>query len=376
MMKQKNINRSGVRKEPEGFFLHLFHFIRLLRKNGISVPFSSILDIFKGLSFIDISDPYQFYFLLQSTIIHDVEYMEKFYVLFTNYFLKRSSLSLPVHVMSKKTGKLYPQKTLKKEKDGVLRDSYHGYTNKPIAKEKKLSILPDTSWERYENIFELLHSLQRLHGRRYRYPLKGKDIALNRILRKNLQFGGELILLSFKKKKIKKRRLILFIDVSGSMEEEHIVINLYIAHLIKRLESKTEIFLFSTDLVRATELLNKRDIKEVLEHIHKKVIDFRGGTRIGQSLKKFNELYGKDLLSSKTIAIIFSDGLDRGEIDLLKKQMYQLWINSYKVIWINPFLGSRDYQPIYRGMKAALPFVDHFMTIRKREDISLFMKLL
>ena len=106
------------------------------------------------------------------------------------------------------------------------------------------------------------------------------------------------------------------------------------------------------------------------------ISDWGGGTRIGYCLKSFNDRYAPDTLSSRTIAVIFSDGWDRGEIGLLRQQMTRLRHKVYKIIWLNPLIGTRDYQPVCRGMKTVLPFLDYFLPARHLYDLQQFQKTL
>jgi uncharacterized protein with von Willebrand factor type A (vWA) domain len=133
-------------------------------------------------------------------------------------------------------------------------------------------------------------------------------------------------------------------------------------HALRRIDRQTEIFLFSTDLSRATHLFNPGDFTAAVTQIPGAISDWGGGTRIGHCLKLFNETFGTRRLSNKDIVMIFSDGWDRGEIDLLDNQMALLNRKAYKIIWINPLMGTRDYEPICRGMSAALPYVDYFLS--------------
>ena len=183
-----------------------------------------------------------------------------------------------------------------------------------------------------------------------------------------MQFGGELILLDFRKKKIKKRRVIFFCDVSGSMDIYTLTILQFI-HALKRIDKQTEIFFFSTDLSRATQEFETSNFTSAVTRIPEVISDWGGGTRIGHCLKLFNETFGNRQLSNKDIVMIFSDGWDRGEIDLLDHQMAFLQRKAYKIIWLNPLMGTRDYEPICRGMSAALPYVDYFLPMGNLEDL-------
>lgn len=190
-----------------------------------------------------------------------------------------------------------------------------------------------------------------------------------------MKFGGELILLDFKKKRLKKRRVIFFCDISGSMDIYTLMILQFI-HALKRLDRSTEIFFFSTQLSRATRQFDGSDFTSALSQIPGVISDWGGGTRIGHCLKRFNETFGKKQLSGKDIVMIFSDGWDRGEIDVLEKQLSFLKRKAYKIIWLNPLVGTRDYQPICQGMRAALPYVDYFLPMGNLKDLHSIGKLL
>jgi uncharacterized protein with von Willebrand factor type A (vWA) domain len=227
----------------------------------------------------------------------------------------------------------------------------------------------------YEYIYKLLQPLHNRLSRRYQYTIHGREISLRRILRKNMQFGGELIFLDFKKKKIKNRRVIYFCDVSGSMDI-HTLMILQFIHALKRIDRRTEVFFFSTDLSRKTDQFALSDFSAAISRLPESVSDWGGGTRIGHCLRLFNESYGQRMLSSKDIVMIFSDGWDRGEIDLLQTQMALLKRKAYKMIWLNPLIGTRDYQPICQGMKAALPFVDYFLPLADPHDLHFLSRTL
>jgi hypothetical protein len=183
-----------------------------------------------------------------------------------------------------------------------------------------------------------------------------------------MQFGGELILLDFRKKKLKKRRIIFLCDVSGSMDVYAYML-LQFAHALKRLDSQTEIFFFSTDLSRGTHQFGAGDFATALTRLPDFVSDWGGGTRIGHCLQDFNETYGRSLLSNKAIVVIFSDGWDQGQTDVLESQMAYLNNKAHRVIWLNPLMGTKDYKPICRGMSAALPYVDYFMPLGNLRDL-------
>jgi len=144
---------------------------------------------------------------------------------------------------------------------------------------------------------------------------------------------------------------------------------LQFVHALKRLDHRTEIFFFSTDLSRWTHQFDVGDYTTTLSRLPKFVSDWGGGTRIGHCLRDFNDIYGRWMLSNKAVVVIFSDGWDQGQTDLLESQMAYLNNKAYKVIWLNPLMGTRDYKPICRGMSAALPYVDYFLPMGNLRDL-------
>lgn len=372
----------------DGLLPNLTRFVRLLRSHGISVPIASVLDALKGLSLIDISRVQHFHDLLRCNFIHKQEDLDQFDKLFGQFWFYRESTHRK-GVSEPETGgeaeteaaaaeDLSPTDPGDTNEIAPPPDATPPMTYSPLSTTtqsmQKLP-LPEISKSFYESIERLLERLARRTSRRYRYTVHGKDISLARILRKNMQFGGELLLLNFKRKKTKRRRIVFFCDVSGSMDIFTLMI-LQFVHVLERIMPDTEIFFFSTLLTRATALFQARDFSDTLKRIPQMVSNWGGGTRIGHCFKSFNDLYALKTFSSSTIAIIFSDGWDRGEIDLLRHQMTRLRHKVHKIIWLNPLLGTRDYQPVCRGMKTALPFLDYLLPAGHLYDLQQFEKTL
>jgi uncharacterized protein with von Willebrand factor type A (vWA) domain len=363
----------------EGLAANIVRFSHLLRENGISVTFASVLDAIRGLEFIDISNRELFRGLLRLNLVHRKEDIDLFDQLFFLFWFSKQKIGL--QTQRDGSGKEEPEADSSSETKKVSVDYRNREENlNELAREWIACYSPDAlnrtceldnfaeSRALYESIKKWLQPLRNRLSRRSQYSVRGKEITLRRILRKNMQFGGELILLDFKKKKIKKRRIIFFCDVSGSMDVYAIML-LQFAHALKRLDHQTEIFFFSTDLSRWTHQFDVGDYASTLSRLPELVSDWGGGTQIGHCLKDFNEIYGRRMLSGKTIVLIFSDGWDLGETHVLERQMAYLKNKAYKVIWLNPLMGTKDYKPICRGMSAALPYVDYFLPIGNPKDL-------
>jgi uncharacterized protein len=147
--------------------------------------------------------------------------------------------------------------------------------------------------------------------------------------------------------------------VSGSMERYSRLLMIF-AHAIARRED-LEAFVFSTRLTRITRLLRHRDLDRALESVSKGVHDFSGGTRIGDALGEFNRKWARRVLGHGAVVLIVSDGWDRGDPQHLVAELVHLRRSSHRLIWLNPLLGSRGYEPLTRGMAAALPHCDDFL---------------
>ena len=363
----------------EGLVVNIIQFSHLLRENGISVTLASVLDAIRGLEFMDISNLELFRGLLRLNFVYRQEDIDRFDQLFFLFWFSEQQTGLQIHCDG--SGKEEPEadspsETKKESVDYGNRDDHLNEVSRkwiacysPDALDRTCE-LDDFTESRalYESIKKWLQPLRNRLSRRSQYSVRGKEITLRRILRKNMQFGGELILLDFKKKKIKNRRIIFLCDVSGSMDVYTLML-LQFAHALKRLDRRTEIFFFSTDLSRWTHQFDVGDFTTTLSRLPEFVSDWGGGTRIGHCLKDFNEVYGRRMLSNKAIVVIFSDGWDQGQTDILESQMAYLNNKVYKVIWLNPLMGTRDYKPICRGMSAALPYVDYFLPMGNLRDL-------
>ncbi len=182
---------------------------------------------------------------------------------------------------------------------------------------------------------------------------------LRRTLRRSLRTGGEPATRLYRERRRKRRRVVLLLDVSGSMADYSRALVLF-AHAALRRHPDWETFCFGTRLTRLTRALRVGDPNEAFDRAAGEVMDWEGGTRIGESLKSFLDLHGHHGLARGAVALICSDGLDVGDPDLLGEQMARLARLTHRVIWLNPLKEHPAYEPLARGMRAALPHVDVF----------------
>ena len=191
----------------------------------------------------------------------------------------------------------------------------------------------------------------------------GRALDLRRTLRDNAQYGGELLKLRHRRRKEKPRKLVVICDVSGSMERYTRMLLHFIHCLYGGLNGQVEAFLFATRLTRVTKQLQHRDIDQAVGDVAKAVPDWSGGTRIGAALKEFNFTWARRTLGWGSIVLVVSDGWDRGEPELLGREMERLQRSSRRLIWLSPLAGNEDYEPLTQGLRAATPFIDDLLPV-------------
>jgi uncharacterized protein len=195
-------------------------------------------------------------------------------------------------------------------------------------------------------------------SRRWRTVRRGPRVHPRRTLRQGLRTGGEVVQLAFRRRRLKRTKLVLLCDVSGSMDLYSRFL-LQFLYAMQNAFSRVETFVFSTRLRRVTMQLRGDSYRGALRQLAAEVREWSGGTRIGESLAQFNEGWPR-LVDRRTVVVVLSDGWETGDPETLGEAMRAIRRRAGKTIWLNPLAGSPDYQPLTRGMQAALPHVDHF----------------
>jgi uncharacterized protein len=212
------------------------------------------------------------------------------------------------------------------------------------------------------SIARLSWRLAEQRARRTR-PGRGKQLDLRRTLRLSLRSGGEVVAWARRERKTRARPLVVLADISGSMERYTRLLLLFLYALAEGLGRSVEVFVFGTRLTRITRELEGRDVASALARAARAVPDWSGGTRIGESIKAFNFGWARRILSRGAAVIVISDGWERGDPALLAREMARLQRSAHRVIWLNPLLGAPRYEPLARGIRAALPYVDDFLPV-------------
>jgi uncharacterized protein len=212
-------------------------------------------------------------------------------------------------------------------------------------------------------------------SRRSKRGRKSGDIDFPRVIRKSLKTGGIPFELFYRQKKKRLKRLAILADVSGSMDRYARFVMPFLLGL-RGVGSRAEVFVFSTSLTPITFMVRHLNVEKALKRIAMEVPDWSGGTRIGYSLHQFNRGHGERLLNRRTVVVLLRDGWDLGGKDLLRREMAFLSRKAYSVIWLNPLAGDPDYEPLCRGMKSALPYIDYFLPADSLQSLKRVGRLL
>jgi len=204
--------------------------------------------------------------------------------------------------------------------------------------------------------------------RRRKETRRNGPINFRRTIRRSLNYGGEPIDLFRKARRPKKQRLIVLLDVSGSMDKYSFYLLRFVCALREHFR-QLEAFVFSTSLIRISKLMHPNRLELVLATISRQADNWSGGTKIGECLGVFFEKYGKQTLNGSPIVLILSDGLDTGDPNLVSEALFKIQKRVKKVIWLNPLKGMKGYEPLAGGMQAALPWVDVFQSAHNLESL-------
>jgi uncharacterized protein len=351
-------------------------FVTLLRRQSLPITPRQAIDAARGLEHLDLSDRQEVYVGLRALLVTRPEEVAVCDRCFEAFWRTRTEAdevaealagpSLPGEAPEPPVDSQGARKErLELEGWGDEDEAEDGdeRLGVPVASETEALVARDFSTFSADQLDELLRltvqiarRLARRVSRRRRPVRRRGRLDLRRTLRANLT-RPEIIELRYRQRKRRKVRLVLLCDVSGSMDLYSRFL-LQFLFALQHVFARVETFTFSVHLTRVTDYLRARSYREVLRRLQS-VRDWSGGTRIGESLAEFNR-HWTHLVDRRTIVILLSDGWDTGDPEVLATELLRIKRRAGRVIWLNPLLGNPSYQPLTRGMAAALPLIDHF----------------
>ena len=355
---------------------HVVTFGRVLREAGLEIGPGRSTDAVRALGAVDLARRDDVYFSLRQTLVSRRDELAVFDRAFDAWFLRA-----PVQPASREQApepmlRLVEGAVSDGEDGGDERDDDAlevGASGQEFLRDKDFAELSDDELLRLRELIERIARTRPLRrSRRTRRDPLGEGLDVRGMIRRSLRTGGDPVDRPLRARKEVPRRLVLLCDVSGSMDSYARALLLFL-HAAVGAGRGVEAFAFGTRLSRLTPDLATRDPMAALARCTEEVVDWGSGTRIGASLREFNEVWGRRGLSRGAIVVVVSDGWEREDPGLVGREMARLARAAYAVIWVNPLKGNPDYQPLAGGMRAALPFVDRFLAghnLRSLEELA------
>ena len=358
----------------------IVEFVQELRGLGLPIGVDQAVSFGESFTWIQPLSRGEVYNAARSTLVNRHEYLEVFDRAFARYWERHRDAPEP-----QKT----PQAPRHRPEDFQRPSLVSFMAEKAVRQSKEIEITDRTEtateveWLQRKDFSTLteeeLRALRRaMVGIRWNFSQRrthrltkserGRLLDHRETLRRAAMLGGTIAELPRRVRKEKTRPLVLIADVSGSMELYSRIVLQFFHGLSQQLDD-TEAFVFGTRLTRVTDAFRLSNMDAALDEVSRQVLDFSGGTRIAESLRTFRRSWGPKVLRRGAVVIVISDGCETGDVDQLKREVQALQRGCYRLIWLNPRLGQRRYEPKVRGMAAVLPYVDDFLPIHNFESL-------
>ncbi len=357
-------------------------FSRRLEQSGIVCPIDSSVRVTKALTLLEPASTLELYWCLRIALVKDIDELPIFESVFYSIFGTTTEKSDNVSDAPYRTKPVTDDRSRISNSDQksvdikfplaftttLGRDQAHSLdedrlaikqqvlaSDKESVHDRPLNELSPEELELLDKVItETLRSLPQRFRRRYGKLGTRPTADMRRTIRQTVRSGGDPIKIYTRSRRKSERPIVGIVDVSGSMEQYVLPYIHFFSCLAKLHEVET--FVFSTRLTRVTELVKLKVFEDVLARTYELAKDRFGGTKIGDALKTFTDLYGRRSLARGAIVIVISDGWESGDVEKLAEEMRRISLLSHKVIWVNPRAAAEGFQPLTRGMQAVLPY--------------------
>jgi uncharacterized protein len=353
----------------------LVGFGRLLRRRGLPVGTGRILTFCRAVAALDRIDRTGIYWAGRVAMVARKEDLPAYDTAFAEWFPGRRARDVMAMISGQDQRLGVPPELEVLLDQGIPEDSWEpaegdedGETpvgvlasGAEVLRAKSFDDLTEDERIQADHVIRALAvHLPTRRSRRYRPSPYGRRFDQRRTLRASLRTQGEPFRRAWRDRRDRARPLVLILDVSGSMSAYSRAL-MQFGFAAMRAGRRVEVFCFGTRLTRVTRALARTEPDEALREVAASVVDWNGGTRIGASLKELLDRWSQHVAMRGAVVVLCSDGLERGEPALLAAQVARLSRLSHRLIWVNPLKGSPRYEPLARGMAAALPHVDVFL---------------
>lgn len=363
------------------FLENILLFPRMLRQAGLPISPEQTLNFVQAAALVDIASREELFHAARSMLVTRQEQLRLFETLFNRFWRvhargewanhgnwqtqkERRRRQRPYNVVS-----YMAHKTRLADEAVDVADKSATFSNMELLQRKAFAEMSDEELDAVKQLIrEMRWQVSLRETRRMAPASRGHRLELRRILRSATKYGGTPLELAWQERKIKQRPLVIIADISGSMEK-YARILLQFAYSVSHSLKDVECFAFGTRLTRITTPLKLKNIDRAVGDAAREVVDWSGGTRIGESLQDFNRRWSRRVLRRGAVVVIISDGWERGDVTQLEQAMRFLHHRSHRLIWLNPLSGVSGYEPLVEGMAAALPYVDDFLPIHNMQSL-------
>ena len=348
-------------------------FGRLLRRGGLQTGPDRVVGFARALEEIDVASRDDVYWVGRTTLCSRPEDFEMYDRAFKVFWEGKKGLKVPSPPGQKLSITLSPdsvqppKKSAEKNEGGDEAVKLR-YSPVDILRKKNFAdVTPEEFAELYRLMADINLAGAMKRSRRLEPAHRGRHDA-RRTLRGAMRTGGEPMRHRFRKARDRPRRVVLLCDVSGSMASYSRAL-LRFMHAGVASSQPVEAFVMGTKLTRVTRELSTRNPDRALGEASKAIEDWSGGTRLGDTVKEFVDVWGQRGMARGAVVVLLSDGWDRGDVEVLADAMRRIHRLAHRVIWVNPLKAATGYQPIARGMAAALPYIDVFLSGHNFESL-------
>lgn len=344
-------------------------FARALRSAGVAVPTGSAVLYSQALALVGVDNPEQLYWAGRATLVRRPEDIDVYNRVFTSFWADITAMTMAPSWSQPVTLALDDDS---EDDAGAAGDGPEPgevqavrYSAAEVLGTRDMGSLTPEEWAEAARLVSALRITTELRPSRRTRPTRrrsGRHPDLRGTFRRNVRHGGVPVRRAWRTPVERPRRMVFLLDVSGSMEPYARGLARFAhAAVASRHAGRVEVFTIGTRLTRITREMGRRDPEAALRAVAGAVSDWSGGTRLGESIQQFNDVWGVRGMARGAIVVICSDGWDRGDPAVMDAEMGRLSRVARRIIWVNPLKASPGYAPLARGMAAALPYVDLFV---------------
>jgi uncharacterized protein len=359
------MNPSTVTPDTEDPVPGLVGFTVVLRNAGLAITTDRVVAFLTALDALDVTSRTQTYWAGRLTLCSDPDDLPRYDRAFADWFTPPRGGQTQVHderpPPPPRLATLTPSGDAEGEDDERSPQLHARASGSEILRHRDLGELSPAEREHLHRLLAMLRPEPPTRTSRRMRPSAHGAPDPGRTLRAALRNQGELRELRRRDRSRRARRVVLLVDVSGSMEPYADALLRFAHVVVRRCPAAVEAFTLGTRLTRVTRELRLRDPERALAAAAKAIPDWSGGTRLGEVLRAFVDRWGQRGAARRAVVVVFSDGWERGETDVLRDQMARLQRLAHRVVWVNPHVGKDGYAPVQGGIVAALPFLDELL---------------